>query len=464
MRVKIFAVFLIFTAVVIGTLWLFQNVFMESLYKNVRLGETERCADELATAGSDVTEAASRLGEKYNICISVYSIADRRGQLIAEYHVSSGCFIHNISSDNLLDRLYANAREDGEYAERVPLMAGNNGGAEDDGESIIYAKLTERSDGEYMFLLNTRIYPLASTVSTLRLQLIYVSVALVAVAAVLSFLMSHFMARPAVMMSREAAKLALGNYDVSFNGGGYREMSDLADALNHAAGELSSLDRMQKELIANVSHDLRTPLTLISGYSEVMRDIPGEMTAENMQVIIDETRRLSSLVGDMLDMSRLMTGNRELEISEFSITETVKEAMERYSKLREREGYVIDFEYDGDVTVRADKLRIIQVIYNLVNNAINYTGEDKRVVIRQRLDGEYCRIEVSDTGPGIPEDKLPMVWERYYRIGEYHKRAPLGSGLGLSIVKSILSLHKTRFGVRSKQGSGSTFWFELPLA
>ena len=441
MRTYIFAAFVVFTLVVIGTLWLFQSVFMEDLYKSVRLRETAKCAGEISLRDmDDAQSAATELGDRYGMCVSVYSVIGRRGQGIAEYHENAVCFIHNTSSDNLLDRLYAGAIDNkGEYIESVPRMGGKS--VDGDGESIIYAKLIQGEDVSYMIVLNTEIYPLSSTVSTMRYQLAYVSAALIAVAAVISVIMSHVMARPAVAMSREAEKLALGNYDVIFNGGGYREMEGLADALNHAAYELSGLDRMQKELIANVSHDLRTPLTLISGYSEVMRDIPGEMTAENMQIIIDETARLNSLVSDLLDVSRLMQGGGKLELSNFSLTETVREAMGRYARLIERDGYVIDFESDCEVFVRADKVRILQVIYNLVNNAINYTGEDKRVVIRQTVKDGRCMIEVRDSGDGIPEAELPMIWERYYKQASFHKRAALGTGLGLSIVKNILVSH-----------------------
>ncbi len=466
MRVKIFVAFLVFTVAVIGVLWLFQTVFLEDLYKSVRLRETEKCAGEFAASDlDDLENTAFDLAEKYSICLSVYEITGKKGTQIAESHMNSGCFIHNVVSDHLLDRLYANAVRDGEYMESVPVKPGSKDDVSD-GESILYAKLVDHPDDDsvkYMFLLNTQIYPLASTVSTLRLQLLYVSIALIAIAAVISGVMSHVMARPAVLMSREASKLAVGNYDVSFNGGGYREMSDLADALNHAARELSGLDKMQKDLIANVSHDLRTPLTLISGYSEVMRDIPGEMTAENMQIIIDETERLSSLVSDLLDVSRYMSGVQKLNVSCFSLTDTVRETVARYSRLREREGYVIDFICDGEVFVSADKIRILQVIYNLVNNAINYTGEDKRVVIRQSTCGGVCRLEVIDSGSGIAEEELPAIWERYYKSDKFHKRATLGTGLGLSIVKNILILHKARFGVKSKINEGSVFWFELPV-
>ena len=461
-RTHIFASFLVFTAVVIGVLWLFQSVFMEDLYKSVRFRETAKCAREISAYDMDDAQtAATELGDRYGMCVSVYAVTGRRGQGIAEYHENAVCFIHNTASDNLLDRLYLGALDEGgEYIESVPRFGGKRDDSE--GESIIYAKLIRGEDTNYMIVLNTEIYPLSSTVSTLRYQLIYVSIALIAVAAVISMILSHVMARPATAMSREAEKLALGNYDVIFNGGGYREMEGLAEALNHAAYELSGLDSMQKELIANVSHDLRTPLTLISGYSEVMRDIPGEMTAENMQIIIDETARLNSLVSDLLDVSRFMQGGGRLELSRFSLTETVREAMGRYARLIERDGYVIDFESDREVMVTADKGRILQVIYNLVNNAINYTGEDKRVVIRQVVNEGRCRIEITDSGSGIPEDELPMIWERYYKSRSFHKRAALGTGLGLSIVKNILVSHKARFGVRSRAGEGSTFWFELP--
>lgn len=111
-----------------------------------------------------------------------------------------------------------------------------------------------------------------------------------------------------------------------------------------------------------------------------------------------------------------------------------------------------------------DRASILRVIYNLLTNAINYTGDDRRVVICQSVADGFCRVEISDSGQGIPENELPLIWERYYRSSEFHKRSVTGSGLGLSIVKNILAAHKARFGVRSLVGHGSTFWFELPVA
>lgn len=473
MRSRVFITFAAFSIAVLAVLWVSQTVFMDDLYKNVRLREIRKCADGLADAESDgYLDAAEKLSEKYNICISVFEISRGKGYELAKAHIDAGCFIHNVISesfqtDSMFTRLYNNAKESGAdgYMENASLHRNDAAdGIDEEVGNILYSVVLQNGGREYLLVLNTEIYPLASTVSTMRMMLVYISIITIGIGAVLSALLANHLSRSAVKMSREAGKLALGNYGVHFDGGSCKEMCELADTLNHAAFELAGLDRMQKDLIANVSHDLRTPLTLIAGYSEVMRDIPGEMTAENMQVVIDEANRLAYLVNDMLDMSRFISGKQSLNISTFSLTDAVRETVDRYAKLREREGYVIDFEYDTEIAVEADRTRILQVIYNLVNNAINYTGEDKRVVIRQTVSDGYCKIEVSDSGCGIPEAELPLIWERYYKSNEFHKRSQMGTGLGLSIVKNILALHKAKFGVRSKVGKGSTFWFELSVA
>ena len=469
MRGRIFAAFVIFSVVVLTLLWLSQTVFMDDLYKHVRLSEIDRCADGLAAAdASDIETEANRLSEKYNICITVYRIERGKGSAVISAHVDGGCFIHNLTpetvhNDSLLTRLYKEAQRNGEdgYMENVSLPG------ETDEDSfvgdILFSRVIVYGSTEYMFLFNTEIYPLDSTVSSMRMMLIYISIILVVISAVMSVIFAGRMSSPVRRMSREAGRLALGDYNVSFDGGSVRELCELSDALNHAAAELSCLDRMQKDLIANVSHDLRTPLTLISGYSEVMRDIPGEMNVENMQIIIDETSRLTALVNDMLDMSRFISGRYKFNMQSFSITKAVSETVERYSKLCGADGYVIEFENDTDVSVMGDRASVVRVIYNLLGNAVSYTGEDKRVTVRQSVTESYCRIEITDSGCGISEEELPLIWERYYRAEDYHKRAVSGSGLGLSIVKNILAAHKARFGVRSKLGKGSTFWFELML-
>ena len=183
--------------------------------------------------------------------------------------------------------------------------------------------------------------------------------------------------------------------------------------------------------------------------------------SENIQVIIEEAERLTGLVNDLLDLSKLQAGVLEMEASVYNLTESIRGVLKRYNKLMELEWYCINFDYKEEVCVKADEFKIFQVVYNLINNAIHYTGKDKRVTVRQIRVGEKVRIEVEDSGQGIPKEEIPFVWERYYKGKNAHKRAAAGTGLGLSIVKNILLLHRADYGVDSHPGKGSIFWFEL---
>ena len=283
------------------------------------------------------------------------------------------------------------------------------------------------------------------------------------VSLVLAVVLSQKISKPIIKTNNAAKELAQGNYEVSFEGGDYREIRELNSTLSYAASELSKVEALRKELIANISHDLRTPLTMIGGYSEMMRDIPGENTPENAQIILDETTRLTNLVNDMLNLSRLQSGTQTLTLTEFSLTQEIREILARYNSLTKRDGYHIVFDYKEDVTVEADQVRMSQVIYNLVNNAVNYAGQDKEILVRQRLKPGFVRVEVIDHGEGIEPEKLELIWDRYYKVDKTHRRAVVGTGLGLSIVKSVLEMHSAKYGVESAVGEGSTFWFELPL-
>ncbi|WP_458458827.1 ATP-binding protein [Pseudobutyrivibrio sp.] len=330
-------------------------------------------------------------------------------------------------------------------------------------ESVIYVRIIENNGLEEVIMVNSVLTPVDATVSTLKVQLRFISAIMIVIAFALAATLSKSLSHSIIRINEGAKKLADGDYSVKFNSRDYMEVAELSDTLNYTATELGKTDSFQKELIANVSHDLRTPLTMIKGYAEVMRDIPGENTPENVQVIIDETERLTGLVNDMLDISKLKAGTITIQPEEYNITESIRHVLERYNKLREVEGYTIDFQYDDEVIVYADEQKMYQVLYNLVNNAINYTGPDKKVTVIQKVIDDTLRIEVKDTGDGVKQEDIPYVWDRYYKDKTAHKRAISGTGLGLSIVKNVLELHGAKYGVSSKQGQGATFWFELSL-
>jgi signal transduction histidine kinase len=307
------------------------------------------------------------------------------------------------------------------------------------------------------------LLPLELTVFTLRVQFNWIAAIMTVLALVMVLLLYRKISRPLIQMNEAAKQLAQGKYDASFMGEGFLETKELAQTLNYASEELSKSDRLQKDLIANISHDLRTPLTMIRGYTEMMRDIPNENTPENLQLVIDETDRLSALVTDLLDLSKIQSGARMPAYELFDLNAATDEVMQRYEAFTKHQGYTISVVKAGEARVYADRVMILQVLYNLINNAINYTGEDKTVRVEQTVAGGRVRVSVTDTGDGIPQEEVPYIWERYYKVDKVHKRAMVGTGLGLSIVRQILDVHGAAYGVQSTIGKGSTFWFELPI-
>ena len=327
---------------------------------------------------------------------------------------------------------------------------------------LVYSSIQYSESGaEQLVIFDCALTPLDTVSKTIHIQLCILSILCILLCAAIALLFSLRVSRPISKINESANRLARGDYSVLFEGGGCREIDELCETLQYSSEELSKLEVMQNELISNISHDLRTPLTMIGGYAEVMRDIPGENTPENVQVIIDETNRLSSLVNNLLEISKIRQNSNTLELSVFCLSDVLDACVKRFSKLNESQGYTITVDAKEKAFVCADKEKITQVIYNLIGNAINYTGEDKCVFITQTCSEDTVRIDIYDTGDGIEPEKLPHIWQRYYRADSYHKRSELGMGLGLSIVKDILDAHNAAFGVSSKLGRGSDFWFKL---
>ena len=486
-RVKLIASLLLFTTVILLVLWLLEVVFLDEIYQKIKIRSISGAADRFAGyTEEEIPDYVTKLANSHQICCAVY---DKDLNILASEHAGGECVVHRIFPASV-ETLYLATKENAGQsfstrlsADQILSVLRRSGDAMNPFDShekweseriavrpdnsydcYFLSRITKDADGnEIYILLSTVLIPVDSTVSTIRFELNVVIAFLVLFSVLLGFILSRTISRPLMKLTAASKELPSGKFDAS-GIGGYREVDELSRTLGTAAEEIRKVDHLRKELIANVSHDLRTPLTLISGYSEVMRDIPGENTPENLQVIIDETQRLSRLVNDMLDLSKMEAGMDQLKTEEIDLVLLVRGILDRYKKLVDHDGYVIRFEHDNEsVFVQADETKLGQVIYNLVNNAIHYGGEDKTVIVRQKMNGNAVRIEITDHGEGIEEEKIREIWDRYYRIDKNHKSAVVGSGLGLSIVKTALEMHHARFGVQSKVGEGSTFWFELPL-
>lgn len=476
MKWKVFFYLLGFTVILLFILWLFQICYLDTFYKKIKTAEAEQAMEEMldiiilecdpVSDPAQIPDAIDSLAAEYNLSIAV---TDENGavQYSAEYIPNSKM---EMIPQMEFFRYYREAQENG-GSTKIEFEGGRNMTfpnrdmiRQEMAESVIYVRILETGSGVRVILMNSVLTPIDATVTTLQMQLIYISVIMLMLSLLISFLISRKITKSIVKINESAKELAKGDYSISFDGNDCREITELSDTLNFATRELEKTEGLRRELIANVSHDLRTPLTMIIAYAEVMRDLPGENTPENIQVVIDESRRLTNLVNDMLDLSKLQAGVMEKEAHIYNLTESIEKVLQRYNKLVEQEGYNIVFEYKDEVFVQADEFKIFQVIYNLVNNAINYTGEDKRVTVRQIVKAGKVRIEVEDSGLGIKPEELPYVWDRYYKVDKTHKRAVAGTGIGLSIVKNILILHQAEYGVASQPGCGSTFWFQLELA
>lgn len=497
---RLFFVLFGFTVLLLGMVWYFQIAHLNNFYKKIKQHELKRAADELIENFDK-----DNLGWYINDIAAGYDIGinliDGMGKSIYNANIMENSHIY-IRSYEQFQKMYDKAKAAGgtvmyEVSGRYrnddgfgdsdknppvhfpqqkpddntefvsPDMGGGMFNVHDrdlsrDAKSMVYARIiTDENGNEYMLFASSLITPVEATVYTLRIQFVYITVIFAVFALVIAFVISRHISKPIVKVNESAKRLADGDFDVKFEENAYREVQELSETLSYAAEELGRTGQLQKDLIANVSHDLRTPLTMITAYSEVMRDLPGENTPENAQVIIDESRRLTTLVNDMLDLSKLQAGVTELKAENFDFTVSILAVMKRFSKLTEQSGYTIEFDYRDDVQVCADEFKIHQVIYNLINNAINYAGEDKTVIVRQIVHGNIVRLEVEDHGQGIAGDELANIWDRYYKVDKNHRRAVQGSGLGLSIVQNILKLHNAKYGVSSTQGRGSVFWFEL---
>lgn len=312
-------------------------------------------------------------------------------------------------------------------------------------------------DQPYYLFINSTITPLSATVDTIQKILMIVSIIMILIALLLGLLLSYKFTKP-IMMINAQAKLLGKKDDLVFDGHGYQESVELSETLTMVNKELRTVEKLRNELIANISHDLRTPLTMISGYAEMMRDLPDENTPENLQTILDECHYLTRLVNDVLDLSKLQAGATTLNLTTFNISATIHAILDRIEDMNE---IILIREIDEDVMINGDEMKLSQVFYNMLSNAIHYMGEDKTITVRQIVSKDKVRFEIEDHGCGIKEEDLDKIWDSYYRTNNDHTRSIVGSGLGLHIVKQILDLHHANYGVTSKVNEGSTFYFEM---
>lgn len=450
---------MVFTAAVLVLLWIFQIVFLERFYESMKTRDAGECLEEISASYEKMDSVqfsnyVDKMALEHDVCIEVL---DRYRRSIYSSDVIGDCLIHGRENRTQIYIISMLETPDKKIRYKIRNTRNNY-------DMLIFGCVLGAEDNpEGYLLVNSALVPVGATVDIIKRQLMITTIFLVVLAFVISLYLSKRIALPITNITKAAENLAQGDFTTKFDGRGYLESKKLADTLTYAEKELSRVDTMQRDLIANVSHDLRTPLTMLKAYAEMIRDLSGDNPVkrnEHLEIIINETDRLALLVNDILDLSKLESGKQKLNPTDFEIKSKLDEIIGRFKGISDKMGYSIRFKSEGERTVYCDIVKIEQVIYNLINNAINYTGKDKQVFVRQINMEDGVLIEVEDTGDGIEEEKIKLIFDKYYR-SENHKREVVGTGLGLSIVKAVLKMHNFDYGVRSTLGKGSTFWFKI---
>lgn len=442
---------ILFSLGIIVFLWVFQVVFLQVSYEHYQIKKMNSLVSQIEnTSIENMDSTLTTLAYQNEVCILYES---NFGTSITYNTMQVGCGLDkNISSIN---KIKNSLKEKTNKKNAVKLVHPTF-----KSKAYLYSI---NIDVGYIFVYSS-LEDIDSTSIILRGQLIYIMFLVLIFACFIAYFLSKKITKPIINITKKAREMGRGNYDVVFQENGTLEIDELARTLNNACTDIKKIEELRRDLLANVSHDLKTPLTMIKAYAEMVRDISykdKDKRNKDLNIIIDEADRLNTLVNDLLDMSKLEANSEKLNITKYDLVEQIKTVLTRYDIIKETEEYNFVLELPEKVMVSADKNKINQVIYNLLNNAINYTGKDKKVTVRVVEKEKSYLVEIIDTGKGIKASDMPYIWDKYYKNEKNHKRNVVGTGIGLSIVRNILEMHDFAYGVKSKKGHGTTFYFEI---
>lgn len=440
----------VFSILILVMLWFFQIIFLKLHYEASVKHNLNATVREIQKYNrNDLVSNIDSIAYKNDVCIEIIS----KNSIISYSGIkSSGCntsgeIYYKFKNDFIDDNLNKSSFEftNSKYNNKTIVKA-------------------VKIDNDYVFV-SANLEILENTFIILNNQLGIVTLVILGLSVCMGYFINRKIAKPIVDITEKAEELRRGNYDVNFKSEeGIYEIRELAETLDSMTNELSKTESVRREFLANVSHDIKTPLTMIKAYAEMVRDISyndDDKRNANLNVIVMEVDRLNILVNDILVLSRLQAGAESLEIEKFDLNFLVRDCLTRYDIYKE-DGYEFVYSFNGkSAMIEADKKRMQQVIYNLINNAVQYTGDDKKIFIDVSESKKWIIFSVRDTGKGMKKEEIRHIWDKYYKIDKKYKRSTVGSGIGLSIVKTICENHKFLYGVDTEVNHGSKFWVKI---
>lgn len=461
-RSKLWAGMMLLVVIMLLLLWLFQIVFLEQFYKGIQMNriidksdiliETLSRPEELHI-DSVMLETLESFAYKNNLDLEV---TDNRGYSIIQ--IASGSEQQSPAGFRKSIKGIASQALKGEIVNTVVEHPRFNT------QFWVVAIPIENTKVNGSMILSGPLEPVEETASILKQQLIYISGILLVAAFMIAFVISRHFSKPLFEISTAAKAMSKGDFSARITTNRNDEIGQLANDINEMGNALGKVDDLRKELIANISHELRTPLSLIKGYAETIRDVTGEnpdRRRKHLNIIIDESDRLALLIRDILDLSQLESGVITMEPKCFDLKLKIEEISQKFKDVAEAKGVVILTDSEAEAMVYSDESKIEQILYNLIGNALIHSKVSPDIKIKTKHSTHLVKVEVIDSGIGIPEEELANIWDRFYKSSDSKSDHSQGTGLGLAIVKRIFEAQGIRYGVESKSGTGTTFWFEL---
>ncbi len=468
LKSKLTVAFITVCFAVIMMIWAVLSLsFSETYYAatqlelNNTLGKTVDALNEGEHSFDDATvdEIANYMSQGF--CIEVAD-PDGTGILLLE-GIGDACQLHGAAEDDpYSDQRRLNTEISKEMRE---LVEQNETYIQDLVDDYGNSQLLRGSvtDEEYTVIVSTNLARTDSIINIVSNQITMATFFAIILAFIMSSAIATNFTKPIAVLSKATKEIAKGNYQIKLKiqDGKEDEIVQLAKDFNTMVQEIENTQDMQKDLIANISHDLRTPLTIIKGYAESIKDITGdnkEMRENQLATIIDETDRLSLMVGSVLEYSKLNQKTYKLNVVQYDIVEMLKDIVDIYSYRAQTEGKEIRYEGADTAFIFADAGLIERVLHNFISNALLHTSQGQNIVASVTLmeDGKI-KVAVRDYGSGIEKEDIKYIFDRYYRSRK--DTGKQGTGLGLTIVKSILENHGFEYGVNSEINKGSEFYF-----
>ncbi len=468
----------IFSLVVLILLmiWLFQVIFLNYFYISERTGLlkeegiriAEIMANKIAESGNMADDYSSEeLNEEIesftNSLHGTIIIFDAKGNVI---------FLNNEPQSNEKDlskkktyqyRLTLRIKKDLEVMSKIAEQEIFEIKNKEYERPFVLVGVPIYKDSKFLgtVLLETPLAPIHETIRILKKQLALISLVSLGVGTILALLLSRQFTKPIVKITEAAQKIAKGDFNWRVQVNSNDEIGTLGEIINDLPVKLQKLENFRRDFIANTSHELKTPISLIQAYAELIRDIEGEdkkVRDENLQVIIEEAARLNHMVEDILYLSQIESGNSKLKLKTFSLWDLLNRVIKKVSFFTDKKSIRILLNVDEDAKVCADEEKMQQVFLNLLNNAINHSQENSEITINMSED---YKIEIIDQGEGIPAEDLPYIWDRFYKVDKSRKRDNNSTGLGMAIVKNILQAHGFQYGITSKLKEGTSVWIKI---